>query len=89
VKKGDYYYLNQGAQRNESIESMLSIDRSYLESIVAKCPTTDQQTCAIINPYIGRYVSPFAPTGAYGVKPSSRGKKRSKGIITDADLSLF
>ena len=89
VKKGDYYYLNQGAHRNESIESMLRIDRSYLEWIVDKCPTTDEQTRAIINPYIGRYVSPFAPTGTNGAKPSSRGKKRSKGIITDADLSLF
>ncbi len=89
VKKGDYYYLNQGAHRNESIESMLRIDRSYLEWIVDKCPTTDDQTRAIINPYIGRYVSPFMSTGTNGAKPSSRGKKRSKGIITDADLSLF
>jgi hypothetical protein len=68
---------------------MLRIDRSYLEWIVDKCPTTDDQTRAIINPYIGRYTSPFAPTGTNGAKPASRGKKRSKGIITDADLSLF
>ena len=89
IKKGNYYYLNQGAHRNESIESMLRIDRSYLEWIVDKCPTTDEQTRAIISPYIGRYVSPFSPTAANGARPSSRGKKRSKGIITDADLSLF
>ena len=89
IKKGNYYYLNQGAHRNESIESMLRIDRSYLEWIVDKCPTTDEQTRAIISPYIGRYVSPFSPTAANSARPSSRGKKRSKGIITDADLSLF
>ena len=89
VKRGDYYYLNLGAHRNESIESMLRIDRSYLEWIVDKCPSTDDQTRAIISPYIGRYVSPFSPTSAKETKPSSRGKKRSKGIITDADLSLF
>ena len=84
VKKGNYYYLNQGAHRNESIESLLRIDRSYLEWIVDKCPTTDDQTREIINPYIGRYTSPFTPS----MNPS-RGKKRSKGTITDADLCLF
>ena len=84
VKKGDYYYLTQGAHKNESIESMVRIDRSYLEWICDKCQWTDDQTRRIIEPYIGRYTSPFAPS-----LPSSRGKKRSKGIITDADLSLF
>ena len=84
-RKGDYYYLNQGAHKGESIESMLRIDRSYLEWLVDKCKFVDPQTRDIINPYLGRYTSPFAPTP---LNPS-RGKKRSKGTITDADLSLF
>lgn len=81
TKKGNYYYLTQGAHKGESIESMLRIDRSYLEWIVDKCKWTDDQTRDIINPHLGRYTSPFLP--------SSRGKKRTKGTITDADLSLF
>ena len=81
TKKGNYYYLTQGAHRGESIESMLRIDRSYLEWLVDKCQWTDDQTRNIINPYLGRYTSPFLP--------SSRGKKRPKGTISDADLSLF
>ena len=87
-KKGGYYYLTQGAHKNESIDSMLRIDRSYLEWIVDKCQWTDDQTREIINPYIGRYTSPFASTSANILNPS-RGKKRSKGTITDADLCLF
>lgn len=86
-KKGNYYYLTQGAHKGESIESMLRIDRSYLEWLVDKCQWTDDQTRAIVNPYIGRVTknqnNPSTP------KNPSRGKKRSKGIITDADLSLF
>ena len=82
-KKGEYYYLTQGAHKGESIESMVRIDQSYLEWIVDKCQWTDDQTRAIINPYIGRYTSPFAPLNP------SRGKKRPKGTITDADLCLF
>ena len=81
TKKGNYYYLTQGAHKGESIESMLRIDRSYLEWIVDKCKWTDDQTRDIINPHLGRYTSPFLP--------SSRGKKRTKGTITDADLCLF
>ena len=90
-KKGDYYYLSQGGHKGESIESMLRIDRSYLEWIVDKCKWTDPQTREIIEPYLGRFVSPTMPIATLpaGVKPSSRGKKRPKGIITDADLSLF
>lgn len=90
IKRGDYYYLNQGGHKGESIESMLRIDRSYLEWIVDKCKWTDEQTRGIIGPYIGRYTSPFAPASpaATPLTPS-RGKKRSKGTITDADLSLF
>ena len=53
TKKGDYYYLSQGAHRGESIESMRRIDRSYLEWIVDKCQWTDQQTRDIILPYLG------------------------------------
>ena len=90
TKKGQYYYLCQGGHKGESIESMLRIDKSYLEWIVDKCKWTDDQTRNIIGPYIGRYTSPFSPTanGPSALNPS-RGKKRSKGIITDADLSLF
>lgn len=83
TKRGSYYYLSQGGHKGESIESMMRIDRSYLEWIVDKCQWTDDQTREIINPYIGRYTSPYAPLNP------SRGKKRSRGIITDADLSLF
>ena len=90
VKRGDYYYLNQGGHKGESIESMLRIDRSYLEWIVDKCKWTDDQTRGIIGPYIGRYTSPFAPAASAAAPLTpSRGKKRSKGTITDADLSLF
>jgi len=99
VRRGEYYYLNQGGHRGESIESMLRIDRSYLEWIVDKCKWTDEQTRAIILPYLSDKAgkeapqvqpssSEKAPEGAKAPKPS-RGKKRSKGSITDADLSLF
>lgn len=90
IKRGDYYYLNQGGHKGESIESMLRIDRSYLEWIVDKCKWTEDQTRGIIGPYIGRYTSPFAPAASVAAPLTpSRGKKRSKGTITDADLSLF
>ena len=90
VRKGGYFYLNQGAHKGESIESMMGIDRSYLEWMVDKCKWTDPQTKAIIEPYIGHYVSPYTPASApVTALTPSRGKKRSKGIITDADLSLF
>lgn len=92
VRKGNYYYLNQGGHKGESIESMLRVDKSYLEWIVDKCQWTDEQTRAIINPYIGRYISPFMPVEAGGssaVLNPSRGKRRARGTITDADLSLF
>ena len=88
-RKGQYYYLNQGGHKGESIESMLRIDRSYLEWIVDKCAWTDDQTRHIIEPYIGRYTSPTAPIGAASPAKPSRGKRRPKGTITDADLSLF
>ena len=88
VKKGGFYYLTQGAHKNESIESMLRIDRNYLEWIVDKCQWTDDQTRAIINPYIGRQPLTTKPLTT-PQKNSSRGKKRSKGTITDADLTLF
>jgi DNA polymerase III epsilon subunit-like protein len=90
VKRGDYYYLNQGGHKNESLESMLRIDRSYLEWIVDKCQWTDDQTRAIINPYIGRTKAPVCPSQTPAApKNPSRGKKRCKGHISDADLSLF
>ena len=88
VRRGSYYYLNQGAHKGESIEAMLRIDRSYLEWITDKCQWTDKQTREIICPYLGRKklstdIRPSAPQ-----KPS-RGKKRGKGTIGEADLSLF
>ena len=92
IRRGDYYYLNQGGHKGDSIESMLLIDRSYLEWIVDKCQWTDPQTKAIIEPYLGRYVSPTMPIASQTsakTLPSSRGKKRPKGTITEADLSLF
>lgn len=96
TKKGGFYYLTQGAHKGESIDSMLRIDRSYLEWIVDKCKWTDDQTRNIIAPYLGRYTSPFTPiatpqTPIFNPTPStpSRGKKRPKGTITDADLCLF
>jgi len=93
TKKGGYFYLTQGAHKGESIESMLRVDRSYLEWMVDKCQWTDDQTRGIIEPYLGR--TQKTDRGADSApaespkKPSSRGKKRSKGTITDADLSLF
>ena len=95
--KGGFYYLNQGAHKGESIESMLRIDRSYLEWIVDKCQWTDPQTRDIILPYLpssssgrteeGPTSSPSGRAGE-GLNPS-RGKRRSKGTISEADLSLF
>ena len=95
--KGGFYYLNQGAHKGESIESMLRIDRSYLEWIVDKCQWTDPQTRDIILPYLPSSPSgrteegPISsPSGRAGEGlPSSRGKRRSKGTISEADLSLF
>ena len=93
TKKGDYYYLNQGAHKGESIESMMRIDRSYLEWLIDKCQWTDPQTRDIILPYltpknlqsqISNFQSPIS-----NPQKSSRGKRRSKGTISEADLSLF
>ena len=97
TKKGAYYYLNQGAHKGESIESMMRIDSSYLEWLVDKCKWTDDQTREIIAPYLGRKSEKTdrcaekaqANAKATAPKNPSRGKKRSKGTITDADLSLF
>ena len=89
MKKGDYYYLTQGAHKNESIESMVRIDRSYLEWICDKCQWTDDQTRGIILPLLGRKLEIVNCKLENAPKTPSRGKKRSKGIITDADLSLF
>jgi DNA polymerase III epsilon subunit-like protein len=89
VRKGDYYYLNQGAHKGESIESMLRIDRSYLEWLIDKCKWTDPQTRDIILPYLHPQKAPAAPKTPESSKPSSCGKKKTKPVITDADLSLF
>ena len=90
VKRGEYYYLTQGAHKGESIESMAHIDRSYLEWICDKCQWTDDQTRGIIEPLIGRVQKSSVINNQLSApKNPSRGKKRSKGTITDADLSLF
>ena len=96
VKRGEYYYLTQGAHKNESLESMLRVDRSYLEWMVDKCKWTDQQTRDIIAPYLGRRVQQtdrFADRTQTDTPkqtlPSSHGKKKQKPTITEADLSLF
>jgi len=95
TKKGEYYYLNQGAHKGESIESMLRIDRSYLEWMADKCKWTDPQTKDIIAPYLGRKHSAISHQHSEAsvqkpeTRPISRGKKRSKGTIGEADLSLF
>ncbi len=90
TKRGGYYYLTQGAHKGES---MMRIDRSYLDWIVDKCKWTDDQTRQIIRAALApKQVTPS--TRKPQVTPStpvtpSRGKKRPKGTITDADLSLF
>lgn len=86
IRKGGIYYLNQGNHKGESIESMMRIERSYLEWIVDKCKWTDDQTRAIIIPYLRPQKAPKTEMEA---KPSSHGKKRTKPTISDADLSLF
>ena len=87
VKRGNYYYLSQGGHKGESIESMMRIDKSYLEWIIDKCKWTDDQTREIILSVLSpKQTIPTPPTPP---KVPSRGKKRSKGTITDADLSLF
>ena len=90
VKRGDYFFLNQGAHKGESIESMLRVDKSYLEWIVDKCKWTDEQTRDIIRPYLGipkpnRPTNPSAPQKTSNKKPVKKGKP----TITEADLSLF
>ena len=97
-KRGAYYYLAQGAHRGESIESMLRVDKSYLEWMVDKCLWTDPQTRNILAPYLGRSVAPSTPStpsapnascATNTTLPNSSGKKRGKPTISDADLSLF
>lgn len=94
VKKGGFYYLNQGTHKGESIESMLRIDKSYLEWLIDKCKWTDEQTREIVLPYLGiqkkdRVANRIQTESRKSSRPSSSGKKRSKGTITEADLSLF
>ena len=91
TKKGNYFYLTQGAHKGESIESMMRFDPSYLEWIIDKCQWTDDQTRDIIGPYLGRKKSTHVTHNPSPVTPKapSRGKKRPKGTISDADLSLF
>ena len=97
VKRGNYYYLNQGGHKGESIETMLRMDRSYLEWIIDKCKWTDQQTKDIISPYLGgrsqskKQSTPIAQNTQEkntSLK-SSDGKRRCKPTISEADLTLF
>ena len=85
TKKGSYYYLTQGAHKGESIESMMRIDKSYLDWIINKCQWTDDQTREIIDKVLRGDVQCTKETP----KTPSRGKKRPKGTISEADLSLF
>ena len=94
VKKGDYYYLNQGAHKGESIESMLRIDKSYLEWLIDKCKWTDDQTREIVLPYLGVPKHPKNPSSSNhpNVQQKASNKKpvkKGKPTISDADLSLF
>ena len=97
VKRGNYYYLNQGGHKGESIETMLRMDRSYLEWIIDKCKWTDQQTRDIIAPYLGgqstskKQSTPIAQNTQEKNAPlkSSDGKRRGKPTISEADLTLF
>ena len=94
TKKGNFYYLNQGAHKGESIESMMRVDKSYLEWIVDKCKWTDDQTRALILAVLRPDKSntpsiPSTPRIPSLPIPPSRGKKRPKGTISDADLCLF
>lgn len=59
IRRGEFYFLTQGAHKGESIQSMLRIDRSYLEWIIDKCKWTDQQTRDIIAPFLDRQESPI------------------------------
>ena len=90
AKHDNRYFLNLGNHKGEAIDI---VDRGYLEWLVDKCQWTEDQTREIINPYIGRYTSPFAPVietpSSVTTLSPSRGKKRTKGTITDADLCLF
>ena len=91
TKRGGFYYLTQGAHKGESIESMLRIDKSYLEWIVDKCKWTDQQTKDIILPHLGGRKKESTPTNQSNpsAPKSSDGKRRGKPTITEADLTLF
>ena len=88
TRKGGYYYLTQGGHKGESVESMIRIDKSYLDWIVNKCQWTDDQTrriiLSILNPE-----PPVQTKQMVAPKTPSRGKKRPKGTISEADLSLF
>ena len=78
MKQGNSYVLNMGNNKGQLLEEA---DRGYLEWIANKCAFTDDQTRAIIEAFLH-------PVPKKAMTPS-RGKKRSKGVITDADLCLF
>lgn len=84
-RKTGYYYLAQGAHRGESIESMLRVDRSYLEWIVDKCKWTDPQTREIIAPYLGRLSAPaVTPASAPAACPVSAPAGQEKTAVKSA-----
>ena len=103
TKKGNYYYLNQGGHKGESIESMMRIDRSYLEWIINKCQWTDDQTRAIITERMSggtaanhreqankevKSVEPSKPLKPSNGKPSTA-KTAKNATCTSKDLLLF
>ena len=94
TRKGGFYYLVPGAHKGESIETMLRIDRSYLEWIVDKCQWTDQQTRDIILPYLGGkskkdQASPSTERGGDTVRSSSQKLKKKGKVSTEDWPTLF
>ena len=78
-KRGNYYYLTQGAHKGESIESMLRVDKSYLEWLIDKCQWTDQQTKDIVAPYLGRKKKINLSPSPQGINISSSPSSQERG----------
>lgn len=89
TKQGNYYYLNQGAHKGESIETMLRVDKSYLEWIVDKCKWTDRQTRDIILPYLTPSKTGKTEVAKAAKTSSKKPIKKGKPTLSEADLSLF
>lgn len=86
MRKGGRYFLCQGGHKGESLDRMLHVDRSFLEWLCDKCTWADPQTQDIVRGYLQpKKEVPQKPEALH----SSRGKRRPKPTITDADLCLF